>query len=324
MSLPIPTLFLSKAHSPLLAFIHDYIADKQSKSTYLIMDDFPDLGTINETVIFGVYSWYLPSKKERWLLREACYIFDGIVCSRNDIVRAYLSYYHNKKRRATGLEARAYEKPAFAPLYIRPSTILDSVYIDIKSTYYSICQVIGWDCQYMPNLWLIAGRAPLDFPLPLDKSARNYLISIGNRSTMSIWTNGKFTTKPSFNTFINLSLVHAVMDILHSIASIAVSLGAVYVHTDGYIVPASSQHLLLSEIKKWGLTATIKESGVAIVNGFGNYRIGEKRTRMFNVYSKSEPYSSINKTDVNWLLKSVRELIKRDDAYRLYAESLSF
>jgi hypothetical protein len=283
------------------------------KNKHILYSDFPDIRTINTRVYWGIYTWTLSALKRRWLLRDTALTVEDMICSPADTVRDYLDFYHPRPLRATGIEVREYELHKSAPLYIRPSTILQGTYIDIKSTYYSIVQLIGWDINYLPGQWLTPGRAPLDFPLPNDKPARNYLVSIGLPGEITIWTGTQWVSQRAKNVHINLGLWSAVMDILHSIASIAVQLGAIYVHTDGYILPTKNSEKLQAAIRQFRLTPEVRAQGPTICLGFADYMVGNRLTKNFIHPHTQGNFSNLYPTKA----KLLRESIQRIDDKRI-------
>jgi hypothetical protein len=302
--------------------LDDYLASKTAerneKSEHIVYAAFPDIREMATRIYWGVFSWSLPQIKQRFLLKQSIVRLREQLCSPGDIVRDYLDFYHPKPLRCIGAEARIYEKHVSAPLYFRPFTTREATYIDIESTYFSILKVVGWNINYLPGQWLIPGRAPLDFPLPEHKGARNYLVSIGLPRPMLVWNGSKFLEQKGKNAHINRGLWRLVMDILHSIASIAVSLGAQYVHTDGYILPTKNAGILIRAIKDWGLNARVLGEGESYVFGIGNYSVGDKKSKSFDPTRVSTPMSSIYETESRWLQKQVQKIATNRIAERLY------
>lgn len=304
-------------------FIFNQTEKRNEKNKHVLYSDFPDITQIRERVYWGIYSWTLTKSKRRWLNYETALHVDDMICSPTDIVRDYLDFYHPNRLRATGLEVRNYETRRYAPLYIHPTTIQDATYIDIKSTYYSIVTLLGWNVGYMPGQWLIAGRAPLDFPLPNDKPARNYLVSIGLPGEIDVWTGYRWVSQSVPNVHINLALWSVIMDILHSIASIAVALGAIYVHTDGYILPSERANELMLAIRQFRLTPEVRAEGPTILLGFANYMCGERRTKSFPHDNLQANFSNVVQTPGRWLRKAINDIADRDIAAILYNRSIS-
>lgn len=292
--------------------------ERHASKIHYIYSEFPDIREIKTRVYWGVFSWSLPQWKQRYLLKRSTVRIQDFVSSPGDLVRDYLDFYHPKALRCIGSEARIYEEHVSAPLYFRPFTIHEGTYIDIESTYFSILKLVGWNINYLPEQWLIPGRAPLDFPLMGHKGARNYLVSIGLPRPMLVWNGSKFVEQKGKNVHINRGLWRLVQDILHSIANIAVSLGAQYVHTDGYILPTRNAPALIKAIKDWGLTARVLGDGETFVFGMGNYMVGDKKSKRFSPYAVQKPFSSLREVPDVWLQKQIQKIATNKIAEKLY------
>ncbi len=191
-------------------------------------------------------------------------------------------------------------------------------FFDIESTYFSILKLVGWNVNYMPERWVIPGRAPLDFPLPTNKGARNYLVTIGLPRPMTVWTGSGFIEQRGQNVHINQGLWRLVMDILHSIAYIAVQLGATYCNTDGYILPSKNAPALIRAIRQWGLNARELGSGETSVFGIGNYSVGSKTSGRYSPEFVSQPMSNLYETPRVWLERNIQKIAQDKVAERLY------
>lgn len=298
-------------------FIDERTEIRHSKNKHILYNQFPDIREISERVFWGMFTWTMPNSKRRLLVKNTAIRTGKLVMSAGDIVRDYLDFYHPAKLRCIGAEARDFLKPISAPLYVRPSIIQRGVYIDIESTYFSILKLIGWDCAYKRGKWVTAGRAPIDFPLPAHKGARNYLVSVGLNTPMTIWNGKEFIFQQGNNKHINMALWHLVQDILHSIATTAIELGAVYVHTDGYIIDETKAEKLISVIKDWGLNGRVLGEGESIVLGVGNYWVGDKKSKAFDYNRVQKPFCKIEQTDGSWLQRQVQKLAVNKTAARL-------
>lgn len=313
-------LTLTRINQHLDEHIREATEARHAKNEHIIYAQFPDIREIDSRVYWGVFSWGIPAWKQRYLLKQSTVRIHELESSPGDITRDYLDFYHPKHLHCIGAEARTYEQHKSAPLYYAPFTSHDATYIDIDSTYFSILKLIGWNINYLPGQWLIPGRAPLDFPLPTHKGARNYLVSIGLPRPMLVWTGHDFIEQTGKNVHINRGLWLAVMDILHSIASIAVTLGAKYVHTDGYILPSKNAPILMRAIRDFGLTSRILGEGETFVYGIGNYKVGDKQSKLFGPDRVSNPINHIDPPDVLWLQKTIQTIVSKNVATRLYEQ----
>lgn len=157
----------------------------------------------------------------------------------------------------------------------------DMVYIDLKSAYWSIVKLAGWDCEYFER-YIVRGSDMSDFPFSDNRIARNSIVSnfLPKAKTIA-YMDGNIITLPSGKRMTNFGLWCLVMDVLHGIAwDMWHKFGAVYVNTDGYIIPTHLEHEAINFIsEKWGLVARQKGRGYAQVWGVGVYDIGEHRAK---------------------------------------------
>lgn len=270
-----------REYVPLDVYLAHRARERQEKHATIIKDYFPDIHTLTEPCYHGVLSWTLPQRRERWIKPGAVVNIGNGIQTGGEIARDYLDWKYPDRLRATKAQVLAIKEHRSAPLYCEPSVLEHGAYVDLSAAYWSIMSLIGWDVDYYPGKWLVAGECPDDFPLREHKVARNALVSAGLPTPVKYWTGSEDKKLYTRNPHINMGLWAAIMDILHSIGGIARSLGAIYVHTDGYILEAWEASTLIGEIERFGLHASIKASGVSVVLGMGNYRCGDKSTKAY-------------------------------------------
>lgn len=186
-------------------------------------------------------------------------------------------------KRRYNMEAwEAMRKGAYAPQYAMPGHYPNMAYVDIRGAYYSLYSIY-WATEYYPKRFL--GRYsvfPLWHPeLRENKLARNALWGIARATRITLYTRDKglrVIVAPH-----SLSYPQAVLgttDVLHTIAHYAVhDFGAVYVMTDGYIIPRKNAGAFLNFLREMGVHGRIEEEGDAWIGGVGVYRIGAKASR---------------------------------------------
>lgn len=230
-----------------------------------------------------------------------------------DVVRDYLDFYFPARLRAFHNEAKFYDTHVSTPLFLRPGILSDGVYVDVKSAYFSIVNLVGWNVRYQPSSWVSPGRPCYDFPLANDtrriaKSARACLVSFGLHRKSTFWNGSKLSERATKNNHVNYGLWHIAQDILHAIASVAVQLGARYVHTDGYILPAGAAEILEEYIASWGFHSGRKGAGKTMVLGFGNFQVGEFRTKRLRPIA-GKPYTYVRPVNGGWLQRQLKRRI---------------
>lgn len=274
----------------------------------------PDIHLIQEPVWVGIFSWSLQKTKARWLKGNTLVNMGFGVQTPTDVVRDYLAWKHPKKLKACGSQARAITAHRSTPLYLKPGVLTDGVYVDIKSAYFSLVNLVGWDVDYFPGKWVVPGQPCYDFPLANDtrrigKAARACLVSIGLSHTATKWSGSEFYAVKTQNRLRNYGLWSIAQDILHAIAEKAVALGAIYAHTDGYILPNGAADLLQEYISDWGLGSGRKGQGPTMVLGFGNFICGEFKTKRLRPIS-GKPYRGVYSVDGKWLQSQLSRRIK--------------
>jgi hypothetical protein len=270
----------------------------------------PALTTLDpeKTWFLGTFSYVSPAKKTTGtrFLREDALIHSPDLqhpVTPTEVAREYLKLHHPEKRRARREQGDEIKAPRHAPMWAIPSIVHDASYVDIRAAYWSILNVVGWDTNYYPQKWLSRGRRPTDFPLPDDKVARNSLVSLCRATPARIWKSGKNEYRRIHNPHENHHLWAVVMDVLNAIAHYAVTeCSAQYVNTDGYIVPSRFSDKLMTYIDEWGLQARAQERGRAVVKSIGAYKIGAKRTLLYDARTQVHELREVHSpADVPWL-----------------------
>lgn len=266
-----------------------------------IVDDFPKLSTVKTPIYLGAFSW--AACLEKWRIIPAHYVteVDRFKLTPADIARDYIRAKYPKKHK---INTRQYQSTVAvhraAPLYCVPCEIENAVYLDLKSAYWSILQVIGWDVDYSPFRFLGVNSTCQDFPFWKNKLARNCIVSVGLTGWGKKWTGEKLEFHRKSNPFVNLVLWSAVQDVLHSIAADMVDAGAVYVHTDGYIFPTDAMQNGLNVLASWGLVSHVRHVGNCRIFAVGTYEIGEHKIKT-SLHRQGKPFSNIDGQYRVWL-----------------------
>jgi hypothetical protein len=197
------------------------------------------------------------------------------------------------------------------PLYAIPCELEYGYYLDLQSAYWQILQLGGWDVDYLPNGFLAVRSSVHDFPFPQNKLARNSLVSMGLPSTSTIWKPDKgLIRRGNSNATVNLVLWGFVQDVLHTFAHDMIEYaGAIYVNTDGYIIPHDKLETAMQIADGWGLVLRMKESGRAVVRGVGDYDIGSHQSKRPRKYPRKHEY--IKPLRFSWLRDRVKHFSHR-------------
>lgn len=269
---------------------------------------FPQVEKIGEIVMLGAHSFALIQTRRR-LVKEKIDLDPVTYETPSALARDYLRIVYKRGPRGTKAQLGKVEGLPPVPSYAAPQKFAHGFYIDIQSAYWSIMQVIGWDVDYNPGLWLSPGRPPLDFPFPDHKVARNCLVSAGRMGAIDPETKRprgilrfdprKLPDDP-FDEVIrgselkNNQLPRLIHDILNVMAMQAIDLGAIYVNNDGYIArDMKSRDKIMQMILDWGLIGRIKGEGRGEVKASGTYEVGRIKTQTFDIVREGLPLAHI-------------------------------
>lgn len=198
------------------------------------------------------------------------------------------------------------------PIYAKPSELTDAVYIDLRSAYYSIVKAY-YPMQYWPLKYfsLPYNREKEDWEDYISKLAKVCTFSM-IRSTYRTVYNTKedsMMTQWRYNVYMN-DVATFLYDYLQSIASYIIKeFKAIYVHTDGYIVPFSEAEKVLEFLHDhWIGEARIKHAGETEVRGPGAYKIANHTSGMFKVFKQPREFNNLYIPDdlVKWILMTAR------------------
>lgn len=293
MYTPLQSQTIPNLHEPVRNPILDQmkaIADERGKYEVTLLNEFPSLYSIHEFIFLGSFSWVSQANKWKFILAKHAINTESGWTTPASIARDYIQAKYGRPGRISSNQYHEIMRHRQAPLYAVPGVYEEAVYLDLKSAYWSILQVLGWDVDYYPGRWISRKSDVRDFPYYKHKLARNCLVSVGLSGQSKAWNGEKLIFHRKQNRFTNMMLWSAVQDVLHAIAEDMVRVGAVYVHTDGYIVPKSSERAAMQVFDEWGLIGTERHRGTHEVITAGTYaapgkpnnRIQKMRPRYFN------------------------------------------
>jgi hypothetical protein len=259
------------------ALLVEKAAERHARSNHVMVDQWPNLTEIDENVILGSFSWAGMSSKTRWLKRSTAVSVGGFMSTPGDIARDYLTIKFPKRKRITAEQKREILKHRSQPVHAFPLTLPDATYLDLRSAYWSIMSVVGWNVDYFPGRWLAAGEAVTDFPFHDNKIVRNCLVTSGLTSSARIWMHEtqSIAMRSFGNKLVNYQLWSLIQDVLNSIAVELMDTEAVYyVNTDGYILPTSDIDIAKDVIHQWRLPSREKKRGRCYIQAVGRYKFG--------------------------------------------------
>ena len=279
--------------------MNDWLIEKNSKYKKIhLLGQWFDYRTVKHPVWLGSSQWSSPLIKNKWIKREFSVEGEWGVVSEIDLARAYLSTKYNQpgeRRRVTTAQYHSVMTKRNTPLMAIPTEFFDGIYLDLKSAYWQIVQVVGWDVGYYPRKFLAKRSESNDFPYPHHKLARNALVSLGmtGGGGGTMWTGKKLVTIKSGNPFYNNVLWACVADVLHAFASDMIEdAQAQYVFTDGFILPLKHADTAFTIAEEWGLVLREKSRGESQVKGAGAYRVGKLESITYR-RARPRPFTNI-------------------------------
>lgn len=287
--------------------------EKNEGMTIEVVSRFPPLESLTGLTYLGSFSWTSKAMGMKWIHEKHAYDFGAGLLTPSDIARDYLAAkFGDKRLRCNSRQWKEVVKQKrSAPLFAEPCTLTKAYYIDLKSAYWQLLQIGGFDVDYSPKRFFSPRSDVYDFPFPEVKLARNCLVSMGLPSGVNVWLpNYGFSRKAASKVNVNLILWGMVQDVLHGVASdLLRSAGCVYVNTDGYIVPSDRLSEANAILDSWGLFSVIKHEGRAEVRGAGDYDIAGHQSK--RVRTVPRPFSHIKPVAIDWLRGKVKFWSKR-------------
>lgn len=259
-----------------------YRANKLDGWNVDLVKSFPKVKELESLTFLGSFAWSQPSPKNKLIKPSHAHNYGAGFCTPADIARDYISVkFDGVRLRCNSRQYQDFVKERkHQPLYCEPVTGMRAVYVDLKSAYWQILMLGGWDVDYSRDKFLSVRSDVFDFPFPHLKLARNILISIGLPGQSTVWSPDKgFKRIRSGGGTTNLVLYGFAMDFLHCFASEMIDrAGAVYVNTDGYIIPAFEYQNAMSIADEWGVRLEPRYDGYATVRRVGDYDIENYRS----------------------------------------------
>lgn len=281
--------------------------ERAQKKQTDVLKEFPVVYNVNEAVFLGSFSWSWARGDYRIISAGTARYPFGIPQTPAELARDYLTVKFPKPLRAHNRQIADWrDNMRKAPLFAEPCLLNNAVYVDLKSAYWSLLSLFGWNTEYSYKRFWGRGWTCQDFPFFDDKLTRNILVSAGLCTPSLMWTGERLVNVDSKNRHANLGLWTAVQDVLHFIAREAVTkYEAVYVHTDGYIMPSVCAWDFSDWVASLGLEVGVKHKGQAVIYGVGAYDIGSHKCAVHQQHSRVGEYSNLIERDHTFMTENL-------------------
>lgn len=287
-------------HQTLSQYLSEKACERAERYDTRQTERWPLLSGVDTLAFLGNFSWTMPLIHQRWLWKPSIVDIGNGPQTPTEIMRDYLDYRYPTRLRCTTEQYHAIMQARSFPRMAQRGEYPHMMYVDLKSAYWSIINAVGWDVDYHPGRWLGVKGSMDDFPLKGHKAARSSIVTAGLSSPIRYWTGSELRWKTGSNKHINYGLWALVQDVLHGIASDMLRIGAVYVHTDGYIIPDNRWSDAQDIANTWGLKVGIKAQGPTKVWGIGVYSVGGTRTKRERVIPVQD-HVHVAPHDKDWL-----------------------
>lgn len=253
------------------------------KHEYVTPDNMPTVAPPGDLMLRGTYSCCMMRSNRRIVDVTHCADIGYGRETISALSRDYLKAKYPKGNRIRHKQAALMHRMP-APLFVKPGILTAGAYVDMVRAYWQITRVVGWDVDYWPEKWIGVQSSNDDFPLSGNKLATNMLVSSCLPGGVCfIDDTGKITSRARWTQQLNLQLHMCVMMCLHAVANIARYHGAIYVNTDGAIIPECNVEAMIDEVKsRIGLVMRVKSRGYCEVKSVGAYHVGRSVSRRFD------------------------------------------
>ena len=157
-------------------------------------------------------------------------------------------------------------------------------YVDLTAAFWSIYTKVTLDLRAsLRDSALHVGLGGCDLGLHADllagdSVARNSLVGIARQTRRQVVTDGAIGQHVGPGKWCSPGLWAFIVGVLSPLARYALSLGAVLVATDGYVLPLPAVGAMRAEVARWGLHCHVRAAGASLVTGVGSWRVGELST----------------------------------------------
>ena len=233
------------------------------------LDEVPD-GTVLSGTVWSAL------RKARWIIAQEVHVGYGVTYI--DLARSWIELNNRLPLRRKHVDNPLLRAPV--PLLARVGKYSDCVYVDIRSTYKRILELVGYDVEYRAGKWISQGNARSGLEeLPKVTYSSIVALSANWRKTLVRKTSLGLVNEKVHNKYANVCLYALTRDVLHCIYSdvMRADIQVLYANTDGYIVREKDEQKVYNIFGEWGFEGKTKRQGDVEVFGVGTYAFGEEK-----------------------------------------------
>ena len=257
------------------------------------LSDVPD-GTVLSGTVWSAL------RRARWIIAQEVHVAYGVTYI--DLARSWIELNTRLPLRRKHVDNPLLRAPV--PLAARVGRYDDCVYVDIKSTYRRILELVGYDVEYRAEKWLSQGNARTGLDeLPKISYASIVALSANWRKNIVRKTSIGLVNEKVHNKYANVCLYTLTRDVLHCVYSDVMRAGidVFYVNTDGYIVKNKDAQKICDILAEWGFEGRSKKEGDVRVYGTGTYAFGEEKPLRRIVFNHNVSTELADASFCSWL-----------------------
>ena len=257
------------------------------------LSDVPD-GTVLSGTVWSAL------RRARWIIAEEVHVGYGVTYI--DLARSWIELNNRLPLRRKHVDNPLLRAPV--PLLAWVGKYEDCVYVDIKSTYKRIIELVGYDVEYRAGKWLSQGNARSGLEeLPKVTYSSIVALSANWRKTIIRKTSIGLVNEKVHNKYANVCLYTLTRDVLHCIYSDVVRKvdEVFYANTDGYIVREKEVEKVYDVLGEWGFEGRVKKQGDVEVYGVGTYAFGGEKPLRRIVFRRETTTELADVGFCNWL-----------------------
>jgi hypothetical protein len=299
--------------------INDYL-DRLQKKKLIISDCDIDIHNYIDIISQGVIGSNRISQKDLRIIHknDVYTTIDNIVITYTEYAKLLLykalqdigsKRFRNARNEALSIQG----------LYSQSGTYYDYCYIDITDNHFSVYKHFLYSI-YNRLKFLSDGSYTLFCDINIPKQVKRYCYGVMRSYTFTKYkkkSNNDIEYKivRSFHSLHNRDVSNLINDLSQSIGFYAVKyFGAVYVNTDGFILPAKNSEAFIDFLKELGFSSKIKSYGNVSIKAIGVYMFfdtdKELKSKNFDRIKAVKDYNNLTNIDLyNWLIPVYKKKI---------------
>lgn len=248
------------------------------QDSWLFQDTLDSIIADKVFCIAGGSSLYVPEENTKYINRSVCKDWrdgDGemVLMTPGEAARTELNRDFGPRNYSFARKSQFPLLDTSPPMFFGGPRVGHGTYFDLSGAYWQIYRWLSLDVLWprgsgSTEYWLydVAER------LAHWKAARNSVVGLARSHTMTTYRGEVRKEQPFRNVFFAPMFWMTIQDVLHDLAATAMRHKAVYIATDGYIIPHKQVAKFRTFLDSWDLEYT-EMSGNYDIRFFGGYHL---------------------------------------------------